>query len=80
MKLTEDRRSAWKPAKTAVEKATYELNNSAGWLYVAIQNRMDEYIGTPTADLTTVTNCIDFLESQIRVLHLVNRELCGGKS
>ena len=78
--LTHQRRVVRKPTPAAADKATCDLNNSAGWLYVAIQNRMDEYITTPTADLTTVENCIDFLESQIRVLKLVNRELCGGKS
>ena len=73
--LTATRTLPRKPTRSAVERANYDLSNAAGWLFEAIEAKMREFIEAPTADLMTVTNCIDYLESRIRVLHLVNREL-----
>lgn len=75
MLLMERTTPVQKPRHTTAEKQIHELNNSAGWLYVAIEKQMSEYVGSPVADLTTVENCIDFLEHQIRVLKLINTEL-----
>ena len=78
MMLTRQRRRKDKPAPTPSEAARHDLNNATGWLYVAIQEKMGEFISASPADTLTVANCIDYLGDMARVLALVNKELREG--
>ena len=89
MMLTEHRIAGRKPKRTAAENRGYtgdvperthshDLNDAAGWLFIAIQNKIDEFIETPVYDLQTVRNCIDYLQSQILVLELIDNQIKEG--
>ena len=77
MMLTDKRRRREHDYTGGVPKRTpkHDLNDSAAWLYVAIQGRMDEYIETPVSEMDTVQNCIGYLQSQILVLELIASQL-----
>lgn len=80
MKLTQARRQPRADYTDDVPPRTFkhDLNDSAGWLFVATQERMQEYIAAPVYDMTTVADCMDYLMSQHRVLELIDNQLREG--